>query len=65
MAISFEAIFGSGRAAQIEAATDRVAGSVPASLAVLVLVALACFLPGFPSMPLIDGDGPAQAVAAR
>ncbi len=31
----------------------------------LVLVALACFLPGFFTMPPIDGDGPSYAVAAR
>ena len=65
MANSFEALFGSDRAAQVEAATDRVAGSPVASLVVLVLVALACFLPGFLNMPPIDGDGPSYAVAAR
>ena len=65
MAISFEALFGSDRARQVEAATDRLAGSPVASLVGLVLVALACFLPGFFSMPPIDGDGPSYAVAAR
>ena len=59
MAISFEAVFGSDRARQVEAATNRVAGSPAASLVALVLVALACFLPGFVTMPPIDGDGPA------
>ncbi len=65
MAISFEALFGSDRARQVEAVTDRVAGSPVLSLAVLFFVALACFLPGFFAMPPIDGDGPEQAVAAR
>ena len=65
MANSFETVFGRRRAGQIEAVTDRVAASPMASLAVLVAVALACFLPGFLTMPPIDGDGPAYAVAAR
>ncbi len=65
MATSFEAVFGSDRAGQVEAAADRVAASPLASLALLVVVALACFLPGFASMPPIDGDGPSYAVAAR
>ncbi len=65
MAIPFQALIGDDRARRVEAATDRVAGSAPASLAVLILVALICFLPGFLTMPPIDGDGPAQAVAAR
>ena len=65
MANSFQALFGSDRAHQVEAATDRVAGSPVASLVALVLVALVCFLPGFVNMPPIDGDGPAYAVAAR
>ncbi len=65
MAISLQALLGGGSAARVEAATDRVAGSTLASLAVLVVVALVCFLPGFASMPPIDGDGPAYAVAAR
>lgn len=65
MAISFEALFGNHRARQVEAATDRVAGSPVASFVVLVVVALACFLPGYATIPPIDGDGPAYAVAAR
>ena len=65
MATSFQAVFGSDRAGQVEAAADRVAASPLASLALLVVIALACFLPGFAGMPPIDGDGPAQAVAAR
>ena len=65
MAISFESVFGGDRARRIEAATDRIAGSTPASLMALVVVALVCFLPGFVTMPPIDGDGPAYAVAAR
>lgn len=65
MAISFERLTGDGRARQVEAVTDRIAGSAAASLAVLIFVALACFLPGFSTMPPIDGDGPAYAVAAR
>ena len=65
MAISFEALFGDERAGQVEAVTDRIAGSRLASLAALVIVALVCFLPGFATVPPIDGDGPAYAVAAR
>lgn len=65
MAISFRALIGGGRTRQIEDAIERVAASTLASLAVLVFVALACFLPGFATMPPIDGDGPGQAVAAR
>ncbi len=65
MANSFESLFGGQRARQVEAATDRVAGSPAASLVVLVLVALACFLPGFLTIPPLDGDGPSYAVAAR
>lgn len=65
MAISFGALIGGGRTRQIEVATERVAASTLASLALLVVVALACFLPGFATMPPIDGDGPGQAVAAR
>ena len=65
MAISFQALFGDHRARQVEAATNRVAGSPVASLVAVVLVALACFLPGFLNIPPIDGDGPSSAVAAR
>ncbi len=65
MAISFEAVLGSHRAGQVTAVTDRVAASPVASLMVLLAVALACFLPGFVTMPPIDGDGPSYAVAAR
>ena len=65
MARFFEALFGSDRARQVEAITDRVAGSTAVSLVVLVVVALACFLPGFSTMPPIDGDEASYAVAAR
>lgn len=65
MAISFELLAGSDRARQVEAVTGRIAGSTAASLVLLVVVALACFLPGFSTMPPVDGDGPSYAVAAR
>lgn len=36
-----------------------------ASMAAVIVVALACFLPGFASLPPLDGDEPGYAVAAR
>jgi 4-amino-4-deoxy-L-arabinose transferase-like glycosyltransferase len=65
MANSLQAVVDSDYARQIEATVDQVAGSRAASLAVLIVIALACFLPGFAAMPPIDGDGPSYAVAAR
>ena len=52
-------------AAAIERATDRVARSPWGSMAAVFAVALLCFLPGFFSLPPIDGDEPGYAVAAR
>ena len=44
---------------------ERLAGSPLAALAAILIVALVCFLPGFTTMPPIDGDEPGYAVAAR
>ncbi|MBN9000435.1 MAG: glycosyl transferase, partial [Rhizobiales bacterium] len=44
---------------------DRIAGSRTASLAVIVLVALACFLPGFATLPPVDRDEPRFAQATH
>ncbi len=44
---------------------ETLARSPLASLAAIFVVALACFLPGFIAMPLIDGDEPSYVVAAR
>ena len=52
-------------AAAIERTADRVARSPWASMLVVTVVALLCFLPGFFSLPPIDGDEPGYAVAAR
>ena len=49
----------------VERGTDRLSASTPASLIAVIVVALACFLPGFFSLPPLDGDEPAYAVAAR
>ncbi len=49
----------------VEAAVGRLAGSRAASAAVILIVALACFLPGFGTLPPFDGDEPSYAVGAR
>jgi len=54
-----------GLAAAIASAVDRIAGSPPASLAVIVLVALACYLPGFMTLPPVDRDEPRFAQATH
>jgi 4-amino-4-deoxy-L-arabinose transferase-like glycosyltransferase len=52
-------------ASAVERLADFLAGSRAASLVTILLVGLACFLPGFVSLPPIEGDEPAYAVAAR
>ncbi|HEY5080646.1 MAG TPA: glycosyltransferase family 39 protein [Bauldia sp.] len=52
-------------AAQIEKFGDTLARSQLASLAAILIVSLACFLPGFATIPPIDGDEPSYAVAAH
>jgi 4-amino-4-deoxy-L-arabinose transferase-like glycosyltransferase len=52
-------------AAGIETAVDRVAASRMASLALIVVVALACFLPGFLTLPPVDRDEPRFAQATH
>src|SRR5688572_12692474 len=52
-------------AASVTAAVDRLARAPWASVAAIVVLALACFLPGMATLPPIDGDEPAFAVAAR
>ena len=44
---------------------ETLARSRLASLCAIAIVALACFLPGFATMPLIDGDEPSTVVAAH
>ena len=56
---------GGDYAAAFEAGIDRLAGSRLASLGLVLIVALACFLPGLAGLPVLDGDEPAYAVAAR
>jgi 4-amino-4-deoxy-L-arabinose transferase-like glycosyltransferase len=53
------------RAGAVTALVDGWAASKPAALAILAVLALASFLPGFASIPPIDGDEPRTAVAAR
>ena len=52
-------------ASAIETFGEALARSPQASLAAIFFVALACFLPGFMAMPLIDGDEPSYVVAAH
>ena len=52
-------------AADLERAGETLARSPLASMAAIVIVALACFLPGFTAMAPLDGDEPGYAVAAR
>ncbi len=65
MANPFEVLIGDRGARRVETGLDHLAGSAPASLAILLIVAFACFLPGFSTMPPFDGDETAYAVAAR
>ncbi|HVZ14866.1 MAG TPA: glycosyltransferase family 39 protein, partial [Bauldia sp.] len=50
---------------QVERFGEVLARSPLASLAAILVVALACFLPGFVSTPPVDGEEPGYAVAAR
>ena len=52
-------------AADFESIGETLARSPMASLAAIVIVALACFLPGFNTLAPLDGDEPGYAVAAR
>lgn len=52
-------------ASYFERIGNALARSPWASLAAILIVALACFLPGFASMAPLDGDEPGFAVAAR
>ncbi|MCR4282529.1 MAG: glycosyltransferase family 39 protein, partial [Bauldia sp.] len=52
-------------ATRAETFVAALAGSPWASMAAILVVALACFLPGFTTLPPIDGDEPAYVVAAR
>jgi 4-amino-4-deoxy-L-arabinose transferase-like glycosyltransferase len=63
MAIRFQVATGTDGAGAVEAMVERLAGSRLASLA--AIVALACFLPGFVTLPPLDGDEPATGGAAR
>jgi 4-amino-4-deoxy-L-arabinose transferase-like glycosyltransferase len=56
---------GNDAAAAAERLADRLASSPWASAAAIVVVALLCFLPGFFTLPPVDGDEPGFAVAAR
>lgn len=56
---------GDDGAAIVERLVDRLSRSRPASVVAVIVVALACFLPGFINLPPLDGDEPAYAVAAR
>jgi 4-amino-4-deoxy-L-arabinose transferase-like glycosyltransferase len=55
----------SGSASKVNEIAERLAASRWASLAAILIVALVCILPGFSTMPPIDGDEPGYAVAAR
>jgi 4-amino-4-deoxy-L-arabinose transferase-like glycosyltransferase len=48
-----------------EGLVETLARSQRASLAAIFIAALACFLPGFLVMPMIDGEEPGYVVAAR
>src|SRR5664279_6113731 len=52
-------------AAEFEKLGDYLAGSPLASVAAILIVALACILPGFSTIAPLDGDEPGYAVAAR
>lgn len=52
-------------ARRTEALVNAISRSRAASIGCILAVALACFLPGFFSIPPIDGEEPAFAVAAR
>lgn len=52
-------------ASDFESIGETLARSPLASLAAIVIVALACFLPGFNTLAPLDGDEPGYAVAAR
>ena len=54
-----------GTAAKVSDIVETLARSRWASVAAVVVVALACFLPGFGTMAPLDGDEPGYAVAAR
>ncbi|CAN5173104.1 glycosyltransferase family 39 protein [soil metagenome] len=56
---------GTDGAGAVTAMVERLAGSRMASLAAILIVALACFLPGFSTLPPFDGDEPAYVVGAR
>lgn len=56
---------GDSGAAAISRVLERLSASRLASAMAVILVALACFLPGFFSLPPLEGDEPAFAVAAR
>lgn len=51
--------------AAFETAAAALIRSPWASMAAIVVVALACFLPGFMALPPLDGDEPGYVVAAR
>lgn len=65
MATGAESAAREGRAAKVERAVDRIAASRAASIVIVIAGALACFLPGFTTLPLLDGDEPGFVVAAR
>jgi len=52
-------------ATRIESAVDRIAGSSSASLALIAIVALLCFLPGLATLPPVDRDEPRFAQATH
>jgi 4-amino-4-deoxy-L-arabinose transferase-like glycosyltransferase len=52
-------------ASDFERIGERLARSPLGSLAAILIVALACFLPGFNTIAPLDGDEPGYAVAAR
>ena len=62
---SIQPAAGDRLAAAFERFADWLASSRVASVAAIVVVGMACFLPGFFMLPPLDGDEPAYAVAAR
>ncbi|MEX0852006.1 MAG: glycosyltransferase family 39 protein, partial [Bauldia sp.] len=52
-------------AGRVGALVDRLARSPVASLAAIAVVALACYVPGFSTLPPLDGVEPGHMVAAR
>lgn len=65
MTVSAQNFSSNSRPRRVEALVNAIARSQMASIACILIVALACFLPGFLSTPPIDGEEAAFAVAAR